>query len=172
MQTETTDAIEQQRENFSQWLIKNKLSLRAVATAAGMTESPLRFYKNGKTRDLRHENKMRIARAFNTTIAEIFGDASGITETTPALQSTDRHAIPMTVPVMARVDNEELRETNHPVSFIEAPAGMVLSGNVYAVRTPNTSMIPRFRPFEVLLCEPDPQVGAGDDCAVHIQNGC
>mgnify|MGYP003649080897 CR=1 FL=1 len=163
-----SDPIEEQRRNFISWLQIKQLSVRSVATAAGMTETPLRFYKSGKTRDLRHENKIRIAQAFGTTVADIFGDSANPGESSIAPVS---NALPMTVPVMARIENDQLRATLHPAAFVEAPPGMALSGTVYAIRCPNSDMEPRFRRFEILLCEPTETAGEGDDCAIHTRDG-
>lgn len=173
MSNPAKDPIETQREHFIAWRKKEKLSRRKVAANAGLTETPIRMYESGATRDLRLENKIRIAEAHNTTVEAIFGDVLGLrSETGEALEV---RTLPRTdgtlLPVMARIENNELRETRHATAFVEAPAGMVLAGNVYAVRAPNTAMTPRFRPWEILLCEPDPEIGPGEECAVHVDDG-
>lgn len=170
MKDQARDLIELQRINFNEWLKQTGHSVRKVADRSGLTEGPIRRYKNGASGDMRLENKIRIAEAFSTTVAEIFGDVLGSGHQPQNLPRPTKTTASASVPVIGRVDNFELFETNHPVAFVEAPPGMALSGNVYALRTPNTANMPRFRLREILLCNPDDSIGPGDDCAIHLDD--
>jgi hypothetical protein len=173
-----TDPIEEQRRSFNNWLNRTGQSTLAVAKRAGINESALRHYKNGKTRDLRMENKLKIAQTQHAKLDEIFGEFSGgfVTPTpTPntALSSalpTEHPAISNSVPLIGRIQNGKIIATAHALAWVEAPQYMALS-NVYAVRVANTLNAPRLKLREIILCSPDEPVIAGDDAAVQDTDG-
>ncbi|MBC05691.1 S24 family peptidase [Thalassospira sp.] len=156
--------IEQQRQNFIRWQQGTGMSLLAIAERANLSEAGLRQYKNGKTDDMMHKNKMKLAQAFNTTVAAIFdgetgtGTALATTHPTPAGGTQ-----PATVPVHGKLSKGSLYWSQHPTGFVEAPAGMTLSGDVFAIRMPDSSMAPRFKPREILLCDPNEAPTLGDE---------
>ncbi|MFH1806862.1 MAG: hypothetical protein ABID63_18430 [Pseudomonadota bacterium] len=165
------DPIEEQRHNFNRWLKRSGKSLLAVATSSGVSESGLRSFKTGKTRDLKQENKLKIAEAHGLRIEDIFGTLPQMAVTSRVPAATDAPAFPpgmatTTVPVYGRVDRGQLFITTNPVAFVDAPAGMTLSGNVFAVRMPNATMAPRFRLREILLADPDDAVDNGDEAVI------
>jgi DNA-binding XRE family transcriptional regulator len=75
-QEKMTDPIEDQRQSFNNWLDRTGQSTLAVAKRAGINESALRHYKNGKTRDLRMENKLKIAQTQHAKLSDIFGETA------------------------------------------------------------------------------------------------
>lgn len=175
----TDDPIEDQRRAFIAWLDRTGQSVLAVAKRAGINESALRHYKNGKTRDLRLENKMRIAETQHARITDIFGEtASTFAAPAPAsiaastgVPSADPPAFGNTVPLMGRAQNGRIIATMFPIAYVEAPATMTLSGNVFALRVANTLNMPRLRMRETVICSPDDPVAPGDDTAVHAADG-
>ena len=172
MTDQETDPIEIQRRNFNEWLERKNLSVRSVAMKAGLTEGPVRQYRHGQTHDMRMENKIKIAEAHNEPVDAIFGDVYRANRAAnDGIITTNTPPHPTTVPVYGRLDRGNLVNTIHPVAYVEAPAGMTLSGNVFAVRTPNTDMIPRFRLREILLVDPDDAVDQGDDAVIIDQDG-
>lgn len=72
-----TDPIEDQRQCFNNWLKRTRRSTLSVATRAGINESALRHYKNGRTHDLRLENKLKIAQTHRAKLSDVFGDLPG-----------------------------------------------------------------------------------------------
>lgn len=166
------DPIEQQRKNFLAWFQTSGQSLLSVATKAKVSESGLRSYKNGATSDMKLENKLKIAEAFGLKVEDIFGSISQAerTDQDPTPQA-NQQVHPTTVPVYGRVDRGQMFTTTNPIAYVEAPGGMTLSGNVFAIRMPNTSMMPRFRLREILLVDPDDAVDQGDDAVIIEKSG-
>lgn len=165
------DPIEQQRKNFNAWLSGSGKSLLSVATKSNVSETGLRSYKNGATRDLKLENKLKIAEAHGLKIEDIFGTVTQADRTSTPPIPAYAPATTTTVPVFGRMDRGHLYNTVNPIAYVEAPAGMTLSGNVFAVRMPNTEMMPRFRLREILLVDPDDAVDQGDDAVIIDQDG-
>ncbi|WP_139835762.1 helix-turn-helix domain-containing protein [Thalassospira sp. MCCC 1A01428] len=168
------DPIEQQRRNFIAWLTHPKKSMLSVATKAGISEAGLRQYKNGNTRDLKLENKLKIAEAYGLPIEEIFGAVkpSGHTPArTAPEESAQQTQSPHTAPVFGRAERGRLFMTTYPVGYIEVTAQMALTGDIFAVRMPNTDMMPRIRMREILLADPNDPVGAGDEAVVVDTDG-
>lgn len=174
-----TDPIEDQRQSFNQWLDRTGQSVLAVASKAGINESALRHYKNGKTRDLRMENKLKIAESQRLQLADIFGEAAKrFTPPSPAspgnpagTPTTDTPPFGSAVPVLGRAENGHIIATRFPIAYVEAPQNLTFSGNVYAVRVAGTSNMPRLRMREIVLCSPDDPVALGDDAAIHDTDG-
>lgn len=174
-----TDPIEDQRQSFNQWLDRTGQSVLAVATKAGINESALRHYKNGKTRDLRMENKLKIAESQRLQLVDIFGDAAKrFTSPPPAtlaastgVPSAEAPLFGSAVPVVGRAENGRIIATMFPIAYVEAPQNLTLSGNVYAVRVAGNSNMPRLRMRETVLCSPDDPVATGDDAAIHDTDG-
>jgi len=158
------DNIEQQRQNFIRWQESTGMSLLKIATRANLSEAGLRQYKNGTTDDMMHKNKLKLAQAFNTTLDVIFGGTDG--KTTPLAAPGPSPATGTAgpnVPVHGKLSKGALHWSKHPTGFVEAPAGMTLSGDVFAIRMPDTSMAPRFKPREILLCDPNETPTLGDE---------
>jgi hypothetical protein len=178
-QEKMTDPIEDQRQSFNRWLERTGQSTLAVAKRAGINESALRHYKNGKTRDLRMENKLKIAQTQHAKLSDIFGETAQRFSSPPPASIAASSGVPSAeppmfggaVPVVGRAQNGRVIATIFPIAYVEAPQNMTLSGNVYAVRVANTLNMPRLRMRETVLCSPDDPVAPGDDAAIHDTDG-
>jgi len=178
-QDEMTDPIEDQRQSFNLWLDQTGQSVLAVAKKAGINESALRHYKNGKTRDLRMENKLKIAETQRVRLTEIFGESAKQFTSPPPASLAASTGVPSaepplfrdTVPVVGRAQNGRIIATMYPIAHVEAPQNLTLSGNVYAVRVANTLNMPRLRMRETVICSPDDPVAPGEDAAIHDIEG-
>jgi hypothetical protein len=174
-----TDPIEEQRKNFNKWLTRTGQSTLAVAKQAGINESALRHYKSGKTRDLRMENKLKIAQTQQTTLGEIFGGTTGQPRSPAPASIEASYGVPSaepptfggSVPLLGRAQNGKIIATMFPVAWVGAPEYMLLPGNVFAVRVANNLNAPRLRIREIVLCAPDEPIAPNDDAAVRDTDG-
>lgn len=67
-----SDIRAQQRENFREWMERNELSVADIHAAAGVPKTTLYSYLDGKSNSLSSTTQDKLARAYETTAAEIF----------------------------------------------------------------------------------------------------
>ncbi|WP_181850571.1 helix-turn-helix transcriptional regulator [Thalassospira xiamenensis] len=170
------DPVEHQRSTFDAFMRQAKIANTRLAQLTGLRESTFRNFRNGTTRDMNLETKLKIANALDKPLDEIFGPTMNLTQrgtVAPATSTTTGpHDSSQTmVPIYGRADNGKLINTPYPVAFVEAPSTLGLAQESFAVRIINQDMMPRFRMREVLIANPDEGAPVHDDCVIITKTG-
>lgn len=66
---------DQRRASFLAWMQEQETNAYRVAKLSGVPYTTLKSYERGPTRSLQGQAEAKIARAFNTTVEDIFGAA-------------------------------------------------------------------------------------------------
>lgn len=171
------DPVENQRSTFDAWMRDTKTANTRLAELTGLRESTFRNYRNGTTRDMSYENKVKVANALDRPLEELFGPSLHLTQRRPATPASNQNATnrpdnsQTMVPIYGRAENGTLINTPYPVAYVEAPATLGLAQDAFAVRIVNQDMMPRFRMREVLIANPDEGAPVHDDCVIITKTG-
>lgn len=174
------DPVEHQRSTFDAFMRNTGTANTTLAKLTGLSESTFRNFRNGTTRDMTLETKIKVANALRVPITDVFGQtmdlnnrADGPEAAMPAPLSRQNPAQPepTMVPIFGRAEGGKLVNTPYPVAYVEAPSTLGLAKESFAVRIINQDMMPRFRLREVLIANPDEGAPAQDDCIIITRTG-
>lgn len=147
-----------------------------VRNVPGMTPSALSQIESGKTKELRGQNLVDLARALQTTPEELAGNV--LMEPRSQFARTSRSAkevrdVPIIGFAVATPDRDGyFTDGEYPVGhgegFIPWPTK---DPNAYALRVKGDSMQPRIRPGELIIIEPNIKAELMDDVLVRTRDG-
>lgn len=174
------DPVEHQRSTFDAFMRNSGTANTTLAKLTGLRESTFRNYRNGTTRDMTLETKIKVANALRIPITDIFGQTLDLNSradggeaqalTAPATPARPQPE-PTMVPIFGRAEGGKLVNTPYPVAYVEAPSTLGLANESFAVRVINQDMMPRFRLREVLIANPDEGAPVQDDCVIITRTG-
>ncbi len=135
----------------------------------------------GEKQDVRSAYLPRLAKALDWTIDEIRARMAGLnSDVTPhiagrSVTEIDPHlleTLPIDVPVVgvAAASVAGAFIVDGIIDRVRRPPGLIHAKNIYALYVRGESMVPRFRPGELIFVSPDRPPAAGDDVVIQTKN--